>query len=596
MKLFKKAAALFFCLALALSVMAVSASATDPTVAVTLVLNSEETYTDLDNNNKYELNANTYITYDIQIALTDAEGSPLTVNGVAFKAGATAALPTGVAISQVLNGASGTNSIPVNNYGAYGIYAEGTTADITVSGTPTTIGRITYSIAATVGATAVAEFVPQLTEVSVSQRDVGSLIDSATVTAEKGVEVNPRYTVTFYDYESDTNGTQKAKTYDADNPAPSMTYTYTDGGTFDTEANALGVTAYNFDYWVVTSNAVGAAGGWTAVDTTYNTYVIASGKTISPGKVGNIVLTAQYTAKTYTVTYEYDKDSNDHEKVSAGTYPTTYTIEQIADATADTNPFKDFFTTDPAWVDGFAFDGWTVKPTTSDGDYNDDVWGTIPEGATTVVLAPTSLAALVGAYGDVTLHAKCKELGIWAVTNYAYAYNTDSLILYAVNKNDVVSGAVYKCGGTAMFIIPTAKYWGLSAFSDKSAADYTMYAYLGVATAGARPSITIDVSENKGDPNEDLTNAYDGNVLADSYINAGDFGLVNSILVKKAASTADTFGESVAMRARLLMDMASKKTNGDNDFASESGASFGSIEDIKAIADLVGASSNVNGT
>ena len=124
-------------------------------------------------------------------------------------------------------------------------------------------------------------------------------------------------------------------------------------------------TGYTFAGWKVTT----AGGNWKTTDSVYK-------GTVAAGKYGNVTLTAQWVANTYTITYVYNNGS-------ANT-TATYNIEQAITLPSPTKT-------------GYTFAGWKV--TTAGGNWN-----------TTDSVYKGTVAA--GKYGNVTLTAQ------WTVNTY----------------------------------------------------------------------------------------------------------------------------------------------------------------------------------
>ena len=134
-------------------------------------------------------------------------------------------------------------------------------------------------------------------------------------------------------------------------------------------------TGYTFAGWKVTT----AGGNWKTTDSVYK-------GTVAAGKYGNVTLTAQWTANTYTITYVYNNGS-------ANT-TATYNIEQAITLPSPTKT-------------GYTFAGWKV--TTAGGNWK-----------TTDSVYKGTVAA--GKYGNVTLTAQ------WTANTYTitYVYNNGS--------------------------------------------------------------------------------------------------------------------------------------------------------------------------
>ena len=146
-------------------------------------------------------------------------------------------------------------------------------------------------------------------------------------------------------------------------------------------------TGYTFAGWKVTT----AGGNWKTTDSVYK-------GTVAAGKYGNVTLTAQWTANTYTITYVYNNGS-------ANT-TATYNIEQAITLPSPTKT-------------GYTFAGWKV--TTAGGNWN-----------TTDSVYKGTVAA--GKYGNVTLTAQ------WTVNTYTimYKYNNgaaDTTAKYTIEQS-----------------------------------------------------------------------------------------------------------------------------------------------------------------
>ena len=145
-------------------------------------------------------------------------------------------------------------------------------------------------------------------------------------------------------------------------------------------------TGYTFAGWKVTT----AGGNWKTSDSVYK-------GTVAAGKYGNVTLTAQWTANTYTITYVYNNGS-------ANT-TATYNIEQAITLPSPTKT-------------GYTFAGWKV--TTAGGNWK-----------TTDSVYKGTVAA--GKYGNVTLTAQ------WTVNTYTitYKYNNgaaDTTAKYTIEQ------------------------------------------------------------------------------------------------------------------------------------------------------------------
>ncbi len=146
-------------------------------------------------------------------------------------------------------------------------------------------------------------------------------------------------------------------------------------------------TGYTFAGWKVTT----AGGNWKTTDSVYK-------GTVAAGKYGNVTLTAQWTANTYTITYVYNNGS-------ANT-TATYNIEQAITLPSPTKT-------------GYTFAGWKV--TTAGGNWK-----------TTDSVYKGTVAA--GKYGNVTLTAQ------WTVNTYTitYKYNNgaaDTTAKYTIEQS-----------------------------------------------------------------------------------------------------------------------------------------------------------------
>ena len=146
-------------------------------------------------------------------------------------------------------------------------------------------------------------------------------------------------------------------------------------------------TGYTFAGWKVTT----AGGNWKTTDSVYK-------GTVAAGKYGNVTLTAQWVANTYTITYVYNNGS-------ANT-TATYNIEQAITLPSPTKT-------------GYTFAGWKV--TTAGGNWN-----------TTDSVYKGTVAA--GKYGNVTLTAQ------WTVNTYTitYKYNNgaaDTTAKYTIEQS-----------------------------------------------------------------------------------------------------------------------------------------------------------------
>ena len=144
---------------------------------------------------------------------------------------------------------------------------------------------------------------------------------------------------------------------------------------------------YTFAGWKVTT----AGGNWKTTDSVYK-------GTVAAGKYGNVTLTAQWTANTYTITYVYNNGS-------ANT-TATYNIEQAITLPSPTKT-------------GYTFAGWKV--TTAGGNWK-----------TTDSVYKGTVAA--GKYGNVTLTAQ------WTVNTYTitYKYNNgaaDTTAKYTIEQS-----------------------------------------------------------------------------------------------------------------------------------------------------------------
>ena len=146
-------------------------------------------------------------------------------------------------------------------------------------------------------------------------------------------------------------------------------------------------TGYTFAGWKVTT----AGGNWKTTDSVYK-------GTVAVGKYGNVTLTAQWTANTYTITYKYNNGAADT--------TAKYTIEQSITLPSPTKT-------------GYTFAGWKV--TTAGGNWK-----------TTDSVYKGTVAA--GKYGNVTLTAQ------WTVNTYTitYKYNNgaaDTTAKYTIEQS-----------------------------------------------------------------------------------------------------------------------------------------------------------------
>lgn len=153
-------------------------------------------------------------------------------------------------------------------------------------------------------------------------------------------------------------------------------------------------TGYAFGGWNVTRTSGTDFGGWSGVS--FNTGMTTS---IAKGKYGNVTLTAVWTARKYTITYDLNKGTGSTEGALAGSGyradGATYTIEET---------FKVAYATRT----GYTFGGWTASKTagTEYAGWNDITFNTN---------AVTDIPA--GVYGDVTLTAN------WTANTYTVAFD-----------------------------------------------------------------------------------------------------------------------------------------------------------------------------
>ncbi len=212
--------------------------------------------------------------------------------------------------------------------------------------------------------------------------------DGYTFTGWTAVYTGTETAVTLTDGNTIPSGTEGDITLTANFTIISYTITYNaNGGTVDpatqqytvTSTDALAIPTrdgYDFAGW---KNEGAAVGTWDANETTS-----ASGQNLS-GDWGDVTLTAQWTVKTYTITFTGMTGANT---------TATYTTEDTATiASKQSNPTKDYYT----------FAGWLP----SGADNN---WGT------SVLASDTVLA---GKYGDVTLTAQ------WTAIEYTITFYQD---------------------------------------------------------------------------------------------------------------------------------------------------------------------------
>ena len=157
---------------------------------------------------------------------------------------------------------------------------------------------------------------------------------------------------------------------------------YTIETTAVTLPTAPAKTGYDFAGWKVTAAATGGTGF------TLNDAFNGTSRALS-GSYGNVTLTAQWTAASYTITYQENGATTPH---TGG--DSSYTIETTA-VTLPTAPAKT----------GYDFAGWKVTAAATGGT------GFILNDAFN-----TATRALSGAYGNVTLTAQ------WTAKNYAITY------------------------------------------------------------------------------------------------------------------------------------------------------------------------------
>ena len=196
MKLFKKAAALFFCLALALSVMAVSALADEeaellaaarinlnPEFTVTLTQKNNDTATDHvgsgTTNNGLEINASDTVTFDINLAYSHTETAPYPdFTGLKLDSFQFDFVPGEQSDASGNKGATfvsakvviGSNEYTINHEGTvgtnytntYAYYSSGTNTDIVLASSATKIGEITVAFA---GAAQDKAIIPEITNI-----------------------------------------------------------------------------------------------------------------------------------------------------------------------------------------------------------------------------------------------------------------------------------------------------------------------------------------------------------------------------------------------------------------------------------------------
>lgn len=595
MKFLKKTAALLFCVALALSVMAVSAMAEgeDPTGGYSVTLTpTNDSIKDHDSNAKYEIVASDTqaVTYDIMLRCP-TEGKK--INAFYFTFGTEAALTETVTIGY-LNGGSFVDKALKEGAHSYAFYpAASGNEDITTTTDSNGVKVGTISLA--VGAVTT-DPTFTLSNIHLSERTVTE--NSTTISADYALtdvtqadlEVkNETYTITFTP-KKNTDGTNVIAT----DTTFTATYDFLTGHLTGNGAsnNVLKAAAelhgYDFDKWSVTDSN---SGGWA---TTY-----ADGATIAARNFGDVSMVADYNIVTYTITYNYKETVNgspyDYSSLIKGaenglpttansTAKTSYTVENLA-----SNGTSDFLNLTDMARKGYTLTGWTAENASGNvtvanvndpravktGEYNTAAWNTLVNNALTTT-------GLVGAYGNVTITPHWELIGKVARDSYQYTYTGEEIVLFAVPTVSVSGTYTLKADDTAytLYQVGASKYTNSfgkttgSYTSDSLDAnvDYTVFASI-IPTSAT--TLTFAVTESDSDRNALI--AYTGKVFGAGTLNAADYGNANTMLGNKGIFN----NTAVSIEERLKID----RYDATGEATAES--AYGSILDVKAIIDQV---------
>jgi len=302
MKFMKKAAALIFCLALALSVMAISASAADDeaqllsaTVDSNTTLKLVDTTasnSDINGENGKEYTSGTGGTVAIQLSSTNDN---FTVNAFEFTVGTGA---SGATVTLDTVAGSSDFSITESNNGKY-TFSTNAASGVTVATDPVTVATIAFTVASdTPGAT---------NTISISgfkllntTSESGEALRPATDNASVSVEVDPQYTVTVKNPSVDSDGIIEAvPTYNA--TIVSNSYKILAGKSAATSTPTL--SHYEFTGFVVDTTE--STGSWQTL--TGDDCKIASVGDLDTlldnhANWGDLVLNAQYTPTKFVLT------------------------------------------------------------------------------------------------------------------------------------------------------------------------------------------------------------------------------------------------------------------------------------------------------
>ncbi|MBQ7682052.1 MAG: InlB B-repeat-containing protein [Oscillibacter sp.] len=462
MKFIKKAAALFFCLALALSVMAISASASGEYFEISLE-KASDSHSDYNGNNTPDYAVGDTVTYNIVLKATStATESSYSVNAIEFKL----ALTDWEAANATVKFGSMTDATPANTSGVYTYEAKNASdaSPWTVTTTGTNIGTIEFALP-----TANKQPTVNITDCNLHTDETNhteSYLVATPTQAVGGVEVDTQYTITVVDYNFGENGIKG-------NASTPVVYTYglMSGGPLDSSGNAATIAVptstngYDANGYTISGGTRWATGNiTTAIDSNYFT-----DKASSSAKYGNVDLTADYSLKSFTVAYNV----NGH-----GTAPeaTTYTIETAASALFPTLS-----------ADGYTFGGWQVSAT-NNSDTVASPWDT---GAT---YTSSSNAAKYSAIG-VTLTAQwsptpynvsytnTKGVGTLTTTTNTYNIETNNSTLFPTLSAPGYTFDGWKVTGTSV------GNWGTDAYK---ATDDNGNTAVGVYGTAADDTITLD--------------------------------------------------------------------------------------------------------
>jgi uncharacterized repeat protein (TIGR02543 family) len=240
---------------------------------------------------------------------------------------------------------------------------------------------------------------------------------------------------------------------------------------------------------------------------------------------GNVTLTAQWTAKTYTVTFDLNGGAWGETSV---TTPYTYTIEIESALPTPTRT-------------GYTFAGWKAT--------------TIASGTGTTNIEKDNVFAknssLKGYYGDVTLTAQWTVNANAEVVEYGYAPDGYQLLVVSAVPGDENYGVYVDVDGT-----PTAMYYmdgttGAKYIEKISKGAFTnatgVYVYLIKYSADDEiPTITIQSGKN-----ESLT--FDG-IMYGTTLNYNDASIVNEMNIQTNKGKWYSV-DQLSLRCRLQADM-----------------------------------------